>query len=284
MKMKKINWIIEKNIFEDYEFELYDIIKNRKNCNVILIDDSGYDFNFNKSIKNKYEYDDIVIFYGSLQLGRRILKETSFIPGIFLTLDNYEVFNYYGHYGDHMINNDYILIGLNDVLRNKEKIFNYFKTNKIFIRPSNGFKTFTGQLLPYDNFEFEFNVLKQSYGGLDNQLVMISSEKKVIDEYRFIIVDGKLIDGSLYMKNGIQFKEKIKVDDDIIDYVNYVIKLYSPDLAYTIDICKNDKGEYKVLEIGTFCCASLYNCDLNKIVDSINELCVKEYNDYYNIE
>lgn len=280
--MKKVNWIVEKNIF-DNETELVDVIRINENCNLNLVDDRGYDFNFDKKIKNKYNSKDVVIFYGSFQLGRRILSETNFIPALFLTLDNYEVYNYYGYYGDEMLNQDYILIGLNDILRNKNKLFNLFKTDKIFIRPSNGFKTFTGQLLPLNNFEFEFNVLMKSYGGLLNHLVLISSMKNILEEYRFIIINNEVISGSLYMKDGVLIKEKNDLSDDILNYANKVAKLYSPDLAFTIDICKTDTGEFKVLEIGSFCCASLYNCDLYKVVNNINNLCIEEYNDYNNI-
>ena len=42
-----------------------------------------------------------------------------------------------------------------------------------------------------------------------------------------------------------------------------------------------DNGEYKVLEIGSFCCAGWYNMDLEKVVDATNKLCVSEYNDYF---
>jgi hypothetical protein len=80
--MKIINWIVEKNIF-DNESELVNIIRSKENCKVNLVDDSFYDFDFDNKIKNKYTIDDIVIFYGSFQLGRRILRDTSFIPALF---------------------------------------------------------------------------------------------------------------------------------------------------------------------------------------------------------
>jgi hypothetical protein len=43
-----------------------------------------------KHIKQKFTEKDCVIFYGSLQRGRQIYKETNFIPGVFYTTENYE--------------------------------------------------------------------------------------------------------------------------------------------------------------------------------------------------
>ena len=55
-----------------------------------------------------------------------------------------------------LVNSNYVLLGLNDLKRNKEKFFEMFyrhcsPEDEMFIRPSNGYKTFTGQLLPRNN-------------------------------------------------------------------------------------------------------------------------------------
>jgi len=194
--MKKVNWIIDKYVFEDYEDRLITSIKN-SNHNVHIFDDSN-----GKTLENflnKFTEDDIIFFHGSLQHGRRF-ERMRYYPGIYLTLENYECYKYYGYYGDYLLNSNYLMMGLNDVIRNKEKIFDTFKTSSIFIRPSNGYKSFPGQTLPLDNFYFEFNVLKNSYGGIDlDKLVVVSPAIKINEEYRFIIIDGVPISGSLYI-------------------------------------------------------------------------------------
>lgn len=281
----KVNWIIEKYMWE-YEQLLHDIIISSGN-NCRIIDDTDIDFNFNKQIKNRYSDDDCVIFYGSLQRGRQVWRETSFIPGIFLTIDNYECYKYYGYYGNKLVNSDYILTGLNDLTRRKDGLFNLFNTLKIFIRPSNGYKTFTGQLLSLTNFDIEFDTLCKSYGGIDvDQLVLISSEKKIREENRFVIVNNgdfnKVVDGNKYMIDGELVKERI-IDNSALEYVRTICNNYTPDKAFTIDIAKLDDNTYKVLEIGSFCCAGLYNMDFELVVKEINNLCLNEYKNYQNI-
>lgn len=279
----KTTWLVEKYIFEEYEQKLRDII-TQSGSKCIIIDDTDMNFDFDKKIKNRFTDNDCVIFYGSLQLGRSIYSRTNFIPGIFLTVENYECHKYYGYYGDKLLNSDYLMLGMNDVLRNKDRIFSYFNSDSIFIRPSNGYKTFTGQCLNKDNFEKDFNILCKSYGGVDlDQLVVIARKQEVSEESRFIVLDGKVIDGSVYMINGELIKERI-VDEKAFALAVESVDCYQPDKAFTIDIVKLKDGSYKVLEIGSFCCASLYNADLEIIVNAMNKLMINEYNDYWNIQ
>ncbi len=282
----KINWIVEKYMFEEYEEQLVATIKDSgQNC--LLIDDTHFKYDFNKDIKNKFTENDCVIFYGSLQRGSQIWRETNFIPGIFLTRDNYECFKYYSYYGDKMVNSEYMLLGLNDVARVSKMFFEKFGGDEMFIRPSNGFKTFTGQLLPKENFETEFDILCRSYGGLDmDQLVLIAPKKNVREENRFVVISeesgNRIIDGMKYMVDGEVVTERI-VDEQALVYANSVVNNYTPDKAFTIDVAKMNDGTYKVLEIGSFCCAGWYNIDIDKVVKEINKLCITEYNDYHNI-
>lgn len=278
-------WLIEKYMF-DYIPELIEMIK-KSGAKYHIFDDTENTFDFKRSIQSKYTEQDCVIFYGSLQRGRQIYNQTNFIPGVFLTIDNYECSKYYGYYGNHLVNSNYILLGLNDVKRNIDKIFEQFNTPSIFIRPSNGYKTFTGQLLPKDNFETEFKILCNSYGGLDpNQLVLLAPQQKIIEENRFIVFNieytNQIIDGNTYMINGELVKER-KTDDLALSFAKTVVDLYTPDKAFTIDIAKMEDNSYKVLEIGSFCCAGWYNMDLEKVVHATNKLALSEFSDYWNL-
>lgn len=281
--MKKVKWIIDKGMFEEYEDRLVSAIKN-SGSDVIFYDDFKY-YDITDFL-NKINVDDIIIFHGSLQHGRKVAK-TSYYPGIYLTLENYECYKYYGYFGYLLLNYDYLMMGLNDVLRQKDFIFDTFGTDKIFIRPSNGYKSFPGQTLPKENFEFELNVLMKSYGGLDlDQLVLVSPIQEIDEEYRFIVVDGKVVSGSLYMdknnrKSFSAYYDRLCEDKKAFEFAEELVKLYQPDRAYTLDVCKLPSGEYKMLEVNSFCCGSMYGNDYNKVVNSINELCLQDFNEIF---
>lgn len=280
--MKTIEWIVEKNLFPEYEEKLVASIKN-SGMNCYFFDDTKYDFNFIEKIKEKYSNKDAVIFYGSLNNGQRIMRQTDLNPGVFLSVDNYECYKYYGYFGDELMNESYMMMGLNDLYRLKDRIIKKYK-DKFFIRPSNGYKTFPGQIINCENFDKEYNALIKSYGGIDmNQLIVVSSYKKITNESRFAIVDGSIVDGCIYMIDGEKIEEKL-FDQLAYNYVDKIKNLYIPDDAYTIDIAFNEKTKkYKVLEINSLCCAGLYHMDIDKIVNSLNKVVEKSYNDYWGI-
>lgn len=285
--MKRITWIIEEYLFDEYQKRLTDSIK-KSGMTYLLYSDLNHEKKIEDFLTKKFGDDDIVIFHGSLQYGRRISRLPLY-PGVFLTLENYECFNYYGYFGDHLLNSQYMMMGLNDVLRNKNRIFDYLKTNRVFIRPSNGYKSFTGQLLPKETFDLDFKVLTSSYGGLDmNTLVVLSPEQQIEEEYRFIVVDGQVISGAMYMDkfsrdSWTPYYDVVCKDNEAFDFAEKMSLIYHPDLAYNIDVCKLTNGEYKLIELNSFCCGSMYGNDCDKVVDAINELCIKEYNELFEI-
>lgn len=282
-KMKKVNWVIDKYIFEDYETKLADAIV-RSGMNVHYYDELKTDIG--TFMGKRFTDNDIVIFHGSLQHGRRVEKLPLY-PGIFLTLDAYECYKYYGHFGDYLLNNVYRMLGLNDVLRYKQHIFAGFGTDSIFIRPSNGYKSFPGQTLPYKNFEQEFDILTKSYGGLEmDTLVVVSPAREIDEEYRFIVVDGKVVSGSLYMDKHNRSKWEAYYnrgceDKEAWAFAEKMAKIYQPDKAFTLDVCKLPNGEYKLIEVNSFCCGSMYGNDYDKVVEAVNKLCISEFEDIW---
>lgn len=283
--MKKVNWIFEPDLFDEYQDKLIKAINNN-GSNCILYDDNKIQ-NMKTFLASKLFNDDIVIYHGSFQLANKLLRETAYYPCVYLTKENYECYKYYGYYGNYLLNNNYLLMGLNDILRNKEKIFDTFNSDKIFIRPSNGYKSFTGQCLPKDNFIQEFNILTKSYGGLDmDTLVLLSPAIELEEEFRFIIVDNKIISGALYMdsikrKIWEAYYDKPCEDINAYNFAEKLLSLYEPDKCYTMDICKTIEGEYKLLEINSFCCANMYGNDYDKVVKAVNEICLKDYYDIF---
>jgi len=279
----KINWVVEKNLFPEYEEKLVSSIKN-SGMNCYFFDDSDYDFNLIDKLKRKYNEKDAVIFYGSLQNGRKIYEQTNLFPGVYLTVDNYECYKYYGYYGNELFNEKYLMMGLNDLYRSRDRIFKRYK--KSFIRPSNGYKTFPGQIINCESpesFDSDYNALINSYGGLDmNQLIVISGYKKVTNESRFAIIDGEIVDGCIYMIDGEKIDDYL-YDESAANYVRKIKDLYRPDNAFTMDIAFNENTrEYKLLEINSLCCGSWYNMNVNEIVHKMNDMVEKDYNDYWN--
>ena len=295
--MKKINWVIDKYLFDEYEDRLSTAIQN-SGANVYFYDDICGK-TFKEWILEKFTQDDIVVFHGSLQHGRQ-LTQLPIYPGVFMTIDNYECYKYYGYYGEKLLNSEYLMMGLNDVVRNKymiQKLVPSFgfgergNQSNIFIRPSNGYKTFAGQVISIEQLEKEIDILMKSYGGVDPEtLILLSKQQEINEEYRFIVVDGNVITGSLYMDNYNRktlkpyYDKPVDEMSEAFKFAKLVANVHQPDKAFTIDICSVDYGDYKlfkILEINSFNCASMYGAEYEKIVNSINQLAINQYNDIW---
>jgi hypothetical protein len=295
--MKKVKWIIDKYIFEEYEDKLATAIKN-SGSDVYFYDEMK-NLTFKEFLDKNFTEKDIVVYHGSLQHGRTI-SHMPIYPATFMTIDNYECYKYYGYFGDNLLNSEYLMMGLNDVIRNKYFLqYSLIPANqistipydklKLFIRPSNGYKSFAGQLVSLENLESDINVLSQSYGGIDNDtLVLLSNAQSILEEYRFITIDGEVVSGALYMDEKNMGTHKPYFDKECNDLVAFefarkMTKIYQPDKAYTIDVCKTSEDEYKLLEINSFNCASMYGCNYDKVVEATNKLAIKEYEELFYI-
>jgi len=134
------------------------------------------------------------------------------------------------------------------------------KNDKLFIRPVNDVKTFNGGVYTQESF---------NYKGL----VSIAKVKEISQEYRFFVVDKKIISGSSYKMNGKFFESEI-IDNQAELFAKKMISLTN-EKNFAIDIAKiND--EYKIVELNCLNSAGFYKNDLFKFVIAIDEYYMKQ--------
>ena len=277
----KIKWLIEEYCDDEYMFLLKKEIINQgmiyKTCR----------YNpFKKFDKKEYNYfadTDCVIFHGTLNLARQLQKQR-WIPGIYCNFNNFNCLTYYSYFGKYLLNSDYMMLPLLEIIRRKEYIYNLYGTdNSIFIRPNSGTKTFTGGIFEKERLEKEYDLLSKYAGKpVDQILCIISSNKNIESEYRFVIINDKVISGSQYKKNDKLYESK-NIDEKAWKLASKIAsEKWQPDRVYTIDICKSN-NKYYLLEINSFSCSGLYKCDCKKIVKEVSKEALKEYGEYYEI-
>jgi hypothetical protein len=251
----KAKWLLELDLFTDTEMGLINAIK-KTGREVKTMKYIPFDDDLVNRIKNDYNDYDCVIFYGSLNLGRKILKQTNFIPGVYLKENPFECTSYYPVYGDELLHKSYIMMPYGDLIRRKSELFNLYG-DKLFIRPNSGFKEFTGNILNKQNFEKAVE-LAGFYDVEPDLLVLVSDVTNIKKEWRFVIVNNEVISGSLYrdwtigpedLEKGLKTQDLVLlnsksvkeycIDDKAFEYANKMAKLYNPDTAWTIDIALN---------------------------------------------
>lgn len=234
--------------------------------------------------KRHFSDDDCVVLYGSISFVNQYQRARKFVPGAYFSKEGFLCSRYMHRLPTNVLaNHDYLMLPYGEFLRQHKRIYALFNTNKIFLRPDSGSKTFTGLAIHEDDFAHEINTLNRLLNVDHNSMVLVASCKNIEVEFRFFIVEGKVITGSQY-----------KIGDDLI-----ISPVVSPrclalaqeiaqgpfqiDLAYACDIGIVD-GEPKVIELNSFSAAGLYAADVKNLFSAVAECAAAEHRERWSLD
>jgi hypothetical protein len=265
-----MKWLIEKGMFVDTEDKLIQTLKD-KNIEVKTLSYVPFDEEVADRANKLYPNQTDVVFYGSLNFATK-LRNLGW-KGLFASYEKYDCLSYYPVFKEELLNYDYIMMPFGDIANREEFIFNSFNDNVVFIRPNSVLKEFTGQPVSQYNLEPALELMG-FYDTPANSLAVIASAKEVMKEWRFVVCRGEIVTGSIYhdRNQGEQVLNLPCTDDFALEYAKRMAKLYSPEDMWILDICQQKNGQYNVLEIGCLSFAGLYGCELDKIIDKLEEI------------
>lgn len=168
-----------------------------------------------------------------------------------------------------------------NVLTIKEAL-KYLKTqpeDKIwFTRPSNDLKQFTGLVTTSKScIEYFENALladSSSIAQLKPETAIVLSEPKNIDaEYRWFVVDRKVVSGSLYRHSGLMFRERV-TDLKVIAEAQTFADGWLPHDNCVMDLALVN-GEMKVIEFNCLNGSGFYDNDVDAIFKALWEYEIK---------
>lgn len=200
------------------------------------------------------------IVMGSTTLAR-VAETRDWTPGVF-TNDDFDYRSYMEHYGDYMLNNEAIICEFGSVKS---------PWDKFFFRPCADSKTFAGTIKTAGDVDVWADsvkaIEKENYTTIDSKTpVVVAPLKKIYKEYRFFIVDGKVITGSMY-KLGDKVVYKTELDESD-KFAQVITNIWSPAEAFVLDIALTPDG-FKVLEVNCFNSAGYYAIDIQKLVNAV---------------
>lgn len=206
--------------------------------------------------------DDNVVVYGSIGCRNMAIKQNWF-PGVW-TDDSINESALIANLGDLYLNYDAKVTAM----KNVPELF----TGLVFMKPNTDTKEFAGTI-----FEAEFittwmqRQINTGYleANISELEVVASSVKNLGCEWRLVVVDGKISDYSCYKQYQKVMPERW-IPDTALAFAETVVKQYNPLPVFVVDICETDQG-YKVVEYNTFNVAGLYECNVAKIINDINE-------------
>jgi len=277
-------WAIEDHVWHDKDLsELKEVISSLSDCDYVIGESIPFE---DKDIFQFLAKEECVIFYGSLETAQKIRRTKPWIPGLYYNQTNYFCTSYYPYYGELLVNSNYIMLPYGELLRKKDFLYETLgEDNTIFMRPNAGNKIFTGKTVYYENFEKDLDYFG-FYNVDKSELVVIAKPQQIIDEARFVVANNEIITGSLYRIDKDQINLKLENEDEshkkYINFANEVLEqvLWRPDNVWVLDVCSLENNELKVMEIGCFSCAGLYDCDKKTIIEKVSEIARNEYREY----
>lgn len=269
--METVRWIIDETI-----------IDNPNTVNGTILDaliDLGYSHYVGKyqpfvePQNYGVEYIGIPnILYGSINYVEKCKR--GFIPGAYGFNRNIRCDVYYSYIPNKwLLNDDYVCVPFYKI---KEAV-ELCEWHDVFIRPLSGHKTFTGFVATLENIEFELKSTMSLTSCYPETMCLISSAKNIYAEYRFLIGNKEIIDGSEYRWDN---KLDIRHDYDMECY-DLAKKManhsWQPDTVYVCDVAQTGVGP-KIIELNAFSSSGLYAMDKKKVVEKVSDIAIKDYN------
>lgn len=260
-----MHWVLQSNLYGEKSFaDLVDQLERQQvpHTLVKLVP-------FDHIIVPDVDIDGPVFVCGSTSLGK-VAEKKGWKPGYFDENLNMETVT--SHYGDEMLNFNMVVSKLKDVK---------YRWDRFFIRPVSDKKQFAGTVMDWE----EFSTWQQQIIELDgtsswtsltgDDEILVAPVVDILQEYRFFVVDGNIVTGSLY-KRGTQVFYSSDVDQPVIDYAQKMVNVWEPNRAFCLDVAVT-AGGYRVIEINALNSSGFYECDMGKFVQAINDM---EYKDY----
>ncbi len=270
----KVGWLIDADLFDHYRDQLIaEIEKQGHEVHLVSDPKPGYRWEDEGcSYRDAFPKDMCVVSHGDIELVTRVAREARWRPGAFGTVENFACSSYFTHLGEHLLNSDYIMLPFGELRRCSDFLFSTLgRDETIFVRPDSPLKLFTGQTVSLATFEADYELMS-FYEFPIESLVVVSSPKTIVGEWRFVVADQKVIAGSEYRRGETYDPQPA---DDLAAYelaVAIAQADYQPDPVWVVDICKTDTGSYHLLEIGGFSFADLYSCDKEAVVREVSHV------------
>lgn len=257
---KNSNYIRFRNALDNLKIP-YRIVYYNKNGDLKLLkdnylEDDNSDVNLKKILENPF------IIRGSVKLDNQFKNHPNNLLGVGnYNLDYHNILN---------------IIDENDLVNIPKRIGTldeiYPISDEFFMRPIKDNKAINGGIYTEGQFyEMKKNAHRFDNENLLNSQLLMADIVNIIEEYRFFIINNKIITYSSY-KIGNNLDTSKKVPSEIIKYVSNILNKYQLGKHFVIDIAVLKNGDFKILEFNGISASGLYNCNEYILIKELNKL------------
>ncbi|MFI5381467.1 MAG: ATP-grasp domain-containing protein [Tepidisphaerales bacterium] len=271
----KIKWLFERNVFSDGNPEkmVRAVQAGGMQCAQVGYVSAGEDgFGLEPVDPVPFSDEDPVMVYGSMNLCRWLLCQKRWPRLAWYDFDRLRCQSYYAQWGEFLLQREYAFMPLAELYRRHDWVFRILgRDGTIFVRPDDNDKSFSGGPVQRAGFQ-EWYKLANFYDPGPDCLVVVSSPEAIHSEWRSVIGQRQTITGSLYRQNGAEVISS-EFPTDAADFAARVANAtaFDPHPIYVMDVCSTADG-YRLVEIGSMCAASLYACDVEKVVRTASRI------------
>lgn len=270
-----IKWLFERNVFDDGNPARMAAAARAAGmaCAEVAYDCIGGDERRLRPDKPvPFEADDAVFVYGSMNLARWLLREQAWPRLAWYDFPRLRCQSYYAHWGRFLLQQEYAFLPLAEVRRRREWVFRTFgEGGRVFVRPDDNAKSFGGGVVADDGFDRWWERANFYQPGPDCSAV-VARPQAIRAEWRVVIGGRRAVTASLYRRDGVE-AVAAGCPPEVSAFAESVADAgeFDPHPAYVMDVCRTDDG-LRLVEIGSVCCASLYACDLDRVVAAVTDL------------
>ena len=147
----------------------------------------------------------------------------------------------------------------------------------VFIRPDSGYKVFTGQTVEYKDLKERKQEIEQQSEVRPETLIWVSSVKNIENEYRVWISNGKVVTWSEYSWDKTEL-EPAGIPKNMLIFAKGIANYrWQVDRIYVVDLTTIDGIGPYVVEFNSFSCSGLYDCDSEKLFETVSRDILAEW-------
>ena len=279
----KLTWVFEKNVFEEDAPDLMRAAAIEQGHSVLDVTYVPFGGGFQESDDMaKIAFDsNPKIFYGSLNgcLYLNNIQSEILKFGLWADFDRLRCQYYYPYYSsENLLQKQYCFMPLLEIPHHKAFLFSHYggEDGRLFIRPDDIEKSFHGGIVSYNEFD---NWFKNAtfYDPPIECLAVVSRHNIILEEWRLIIADKRVVASSLYKNRG---KERLEQGINYAGtktFAESMASIFSPHRVFCMDICCLANGNLAIVEIGSFNGAGMYKCDPQAIVKHVSQVAIDEF-------
>lgn len=206
---------------------------------------------------------DDVIPYGSTTLMRIALQRGW--TGLFYN-DRFQVASWLIHRSD-MLNEDAAFCTAREAAH---RFAHATPGSQWFVRPVQDFKAFSGTVGTTEELAKLMRGGEGStYNFTPDTVVAISAPKPILCEWRYFVVGGDVVSGSLYRAAGERYVKR-EDDADELRVVQMMADLWLPHPTCVMDVALTEQGR-RVIEFNCLNASGIYDHDVPAIVKAVTE-------------